>query len=96
MHDIRVRKDNGFKIYQEIKLLANLGFQVIGKEHANSIMLHKKSKKAVDFLVADRFDKRDNFISQTSERRNLSPFWKHPPRHLQPHLQVQKLSLLLS
>jgi hypothetical protein len=44
VHDFQMYKDKNFEISKNIKILADLGFQGIKKEHENSVIPHKKTK----------------------------------------------------
>lgn len=44
-HDFQMYKDKDFEISKSIKVLGDSGFQGIAKEHENSVIPHKKSKK---------------------------------------------------
>jgi hypothetical protein len=44
VHDFQMYKDKNFEISKHIKILADLGFQGIKKEHENSTIPHKKTK----------------------------------------------------
>jgi hypothetical protein len=44
VHDFQMYKSKKFEISQDIKILADLGFLGIKKEHENSVTPHKKTK----------------------------------------------------
>ena len=44
-HDFRFFKESGVRIHPKIKTLTNIGYQGIGKIHANSELPKKKTKK---------------------------------------------------
>jgi hypothetical protein len=44
VHDFKIFKDRGFALSEKIKVLADLGFLGIHKEHENAVIPHKKTK----------------------------------------------------
>lgn len=44
IHDFKMYKEKGFELSKEIKVLADLGFQGINKEHENAVIPYKKTK----------------------------------------------------
>ena len=47
VHDFKIFKDRGFALSEKIKVLADLGFLGIHKEHENTVIPHKKTKLLV-------------------------------------------------
>jgi hypothetical protein len=44
VHDFKIFKDRDFALHEKIKILADLGFLGIHKEHRNAVIPHKKTK----------------------------------------------------
>lgn len=44
VHDFKMFKDKGFSVDEKIKIVADLGFLGIDKEHKNAKIPHKKTK----------------------------------------------------
>jgi hypothetical protein len=42
VHDFKIFKDRGFALSEKIKILADLGFLGIHKEHENAVIPYKK------------------------------------------------------